>query len=103
MSELCAGTLIGNGTARRAPLAVAASMRATHRRRRPGDHHLPRRIEIDGLDHLTDRSVTLRHLTARRLDVDVLEPEHGGHGALPRRHCRLHGFGAEFDEIDRGS
>ena len=51
------GALTGSSTARRAPAAFASSTGPLDRARVPGDHHLVRRIEIGGADHLALRGL----------------------------------------------
>ena len=69
---------------------------AGDRRAMTGDDDLPRRVEVDGLDHFA-----LGGGGAHRLHGGVLEPEHRGHPALAGRHRIAHELAAYADEIDR--
>jgi hypothetical protein len=88
MRLLWQGTLIGSGRARFAPRALAPSM--------AGDDHLPRRIEVHGLDHFA-----LRRLRADRCHVRIVEAEHGRHATLTAGHRIAHEFAAYPDEVHR--
>ena len=61
-------------------------------------NHLPRRVEVDRLDHLA-----ACRLAAGRLDVGVVEAEHRCHGAGAERHGALHSLAAEPHQLDRGA
>ena len=89
MSELCAGTLIGSAIARRAPLAVAISIARATAAAWPAITTWPGALKLTA-----STTSPCDGLAARRLDVDVLETEDGRHGALTRRHRRLHQFAA---------
>ena len=97
MRELCAGTLIGSGIARRAPLAVAASMARATAGAAPAITTWP------GALKLTASTTSPCAASSQAASTSVSSrPENRRHRALPRRHGGLHGLGAKLDQLDRG-
>ncbi len=97
MSELCAGTL----TARvmRAPRALGGGGLDGPRDRGAA----PAMTTCPGALKFTASTTSpCGRLATGGLDVGILQPENGCHGALPLGHRSLHGFGAKLDQTDRG-
>jgi hypothetical protein len=92
----CEGTETGNGKARLAPLVLASDAAPVYRSLVSGNHHLARRVVIDGFEHLA-----LCRFGTHRPHHVVIEAEHCGHCAYAFRDRRLHRFGTQANQFHR--
>ena len=88
----------GKGKVRLAPRAFSTSQAFSTPALLPAHHGLLGIIEVDGIDHLAAGRSRLQAALAHLVG---LQPQDGGHGALPHRHRFLHGLGAKAHQRQR--